>query len=591
MIRNLEDFASIASDWFWETDGDQRFTYFSNKMEEVTGVRMADLIGQTRLEISPDRAREPEWQAHLDDLVNHRPFRNFEYKMQRNLVEGDLWIRISGEPVFDEDGVFQGYRGVGHDVTPEKESMELLEASNKALSERNRELLEARRAIERIASSDPLTDLLNRRAFESDIATALENQTDPVVLMHVDLDFFKMINDMMGHLVGDLVLVETAKRMAAVIVDHGRTYRVGGDEFTVVLTGQDRFERASRLGENLIAALSEPLTIENRHCQLGASIGLAVSRPPHVSAQELIANADVALYESKRRGRGTLHRVTPKLLSRIEEKRSLAADIRNAIERRESIPFFQPQIDLQTDTIIGAEALARWQHPVHGLLTPNRFLDIAAELGLTADIDGLMMETALAAAGRLADGGLPIGAVSVNISESRLIEPRLITDIERLWTDKRVRLSLELLETIYFDPNSPDDPRAAVLEKLRAAGVRLEIDDFGSARASIASLLSIWPDRIKIDKALVQAILKDPSKRAMIQAILDMTRSLGIDTIAEGVEDEQDLQALRDLGCHHIQGYVVARPMPEAALVKFMSSRANGTGGTFASSQMSQRRA
>jgi PAS domain S-box-containing protein len=220
-FRNLEDFAGIASDWFWETDHQHRFIYFSNRMEQVTKISRADVLGHGREIFAVDQSG-PAWQAHLDDLQAHRAFRNFEYRVIRPTDGSVMWLRIAGEPQFDQAGAFTGYRGTGHDVTREKVAMMQLEQSNAALAIRNRELDEARQALEQAAYHDTLTGLPNRRAFERALEHCLGTADGQVALLHLDLDRFKWVNDTLGHQSGDAVLVTAAQRISAAVGDGGR---------------------------------------------------------------------------------------------------------------------------------------------------------------------------------------------------------------------------------------------------------------------------------------------------------------------------------------------------------------------------------
>lgn len=571
-IRNLEDFAGIASDWFWETDSEHRFTYFSSRMEEVTRVPIHVLIGRRRDSIPESGLDDPKWAAHIADLNARRPFRNFEYVMQRAHDNSPLWVRVSGQPLFDDTGDFLGYRGTGHDVTTEMETLQRLEASNRALEDRNRELDDARRAIERTAYADTLTGLPNRRCFERDLGEALGAASGTVGLLHVDLDRFKSVNDTLGHPAGDTVLKAAADRISVVAGADGRVYRVGGDEFLVILANAANADKANWIGDGIVEAMSAPIDFNNQRANVGASVGIALAECGDITPRRLVAHADVALYQVKRSGRNGVCQITAEMRDKMEEHRRLAADLPIALEKREFVPFFQPQVNIVDGTVVGAEALARWQHPELGILSPAAFLHIASELGLVAQIDRLILAEALAMVERLSAKGIRLPSISVNISEARLLDSSLVRDIERLWINRSCKLSIELLETIYFDDASLGDHFDACLRHLRDMGVGIETDDFGSGRASITGLLKVWPDRLKIDRDLVQAVIKDPTKRSMVSAILDMTRALNIDSVAEGVETQADIDAIKALGCTTFQGYAISHPLSEADLGTFLAS-------------------
>lgn len=333
-FRNLEDFAGIASDWFWETNHQHRFIYFSNRMEQVTKISRADILGRER-DIFAAEPSGAAWQAHLDDLQAYRAFRNFEYRIIRPTDGSVMWLRIAGEPKFDEMGQFTGYRGAGHDITREKVAMMQLEQSNAALAIRNRELDEARQALEQAAYHDMLTGLPNRRAFERALDHCLAAAGGQVALLHLDLDRFKWVNDTLGHQSGDAVLVTAAQRISAAVGDGGQAYRVGGDEFMVLLTQNLVADLADRTGTAIVTALTRPIDLGQRQVTIGISIGIARGVAGQDTTATVIAHADVALYEAKRNGRNQVCQITPQITQRMQTKRQIAATIPGALERGE----------------------------------------------------------------------------------------------------------------------------------------------------------------------------------------------------------------------------------------------------------------
>lgn len=563
----------MASDWFWETDELHKFCYFSRRMEDVTRFDITKLIGRDRTVIPSENLKDPKWIKHFDDLQNHRPFRNFEYEMRRPHDGSLLWIRIAGEPQFDTDGTFTGYRGTGQDITDEKLAMQRLKASNAELAERNRDLDQARKTIERSAYEDDLTMLGNRRAFERDLEEAFDGSDLTLGLLHLDLDRFKWVNDTLGHPAGDEVLKVAAQRFRDCIAGNGKVYRVGGDEFMVVLPNCQNPTLTTWLGDSLSAAMEPPISLGAQRVKVGVCVGIATANGSNFDMRRLIAHADAALYEAKRNGRNRVCFSTPELQARVEDQLLLISDIPRAIENRELVPFFQPQFDAITGMLVGAEALVRWRHPERGLLTPDAFLQTATELGVVDQIDRLMLETSLAAAGRFAKSGHALPALSVNLSAARLADPTLCDEIERYWTDKSCRLAVELLETIYFDDSHQSDQFGQNLERLREIGVCIDTDDFGSGRASITGLLKIAPDRIKIDRHLVQKVVSSDKQRSLVLAIIEMAHALDIECIAEGVETHADIDALTELGCRIFQGYVFSRPLGEEDFGRYLASQ------------------
>jgi predicted signal transduction protein with EAL and GGDEF domain len=370
------------------------------------------------------------------------------------------------------------------------------------------------------------------------------------------------------------VLIKASERIRNIASGTGPAYRIGGDEFLVVLADNAEIERARWMADALVEAMEAPIRIGQQKVTIGASIGMALGTGRAMTPQQLIANADIALYEAKRQGRGCVRELTPRMLTQLAARRQLASELPRAIEAGEFIPFYQPQVDAGVGKVIGAEALARWQHPTHGVLAPVAFLDIAAEMGLVAAIDRSMMQQALDFAARATRQGLPLSSISVNLSAGRLADPQLVDDIDTCWQDRRCKLVIELLETIGFDDLQQEALINQNLKRLREMGVGIDTDDFGSGRASITGLLQINPDRLKIDRKLIQAAVRDPVKRNVVSAILDMSRALEIDVLAEGVETFDDVAVIRNLGCDKFQGYAYARPLPETEFCAYLHSMA-----------------
>ncbi|MEM1371686.1 MAG: EAL domain-containing protein [Pseudomonadota bacterium] len=570
--RMQSECAGTSSDWFWETDRDHRYCYLSIKLGRSVNIDSQLLMGRSRLEIALGDPSSPKWAAHLSDLRKHRPFNNFEY----HVVQADgriAWVSASGEPFFDRTGRFLGYRGTGHDITNEKLAIAQLEAANAALLTRNKQLDDAHKALERSVYEDTLTDAHNRRAFERDLQAVLAEANQQVGLLHIDLDRFKWVNDTLGHPAGDIVLQTAANRIGTAALELGTTYRVGGDEFMVILRDAASLDVATSLGHRITEAMSAPIRLDRGTVRVGACVGVAVENSKDVNDRGLISQADAALYEAKARGHNTVCAATQNLRRRIQEHRWIAADLPRAIERDELVPYFQPQIDLVTGDIIGVETLVRWQHPHRGIIHPQNFLGVATELALCNEIDRIMLKKGLATVDRLAASGLPLPSLSVNTSQARLVDPRLISDIGCYWTNLDCNLSLELLETISFDQCCDRIQLEHNLERLRSMGVRIETDDFGSARASITGLLKIRPHRLKIDQSLVKGVITDPDKRSTVRAILELAQNLQIECLAEGAEDNVTLDVLADLGCTQVQGHAVAPALPETELIAFLRSR------------------
>jgi EAL domain-containing protein (putative c-di-GMP-specific phosphodiesterase class I) len=316
------------------------------------------------------------------------------------------------------------------------------------------------------------------------------------------------------------------------------------------------------LGRRIVEALSRPVSFEGAGLRIGASVGIAST--PLSSKNDLLTNADIALYKAKSSGRGSVVTFDEKDFLEMKEARARSDDIQDAIERRAFTPVFQPQIDARSGSIVALEALARWEHPTRGLVGPAEFISTARDLGILNDIDRIIFEKSLDLCREGFEGEMAPG-LSFNVSQDRLLSPALIEDI-RSAADYPGSIALELLETIIFE--DPDAQFHLQLDTLRDLGVSLEIDDFGSGRASIVALEDIAPDRLKIDRRLVSAVASVERSEKLVRAIVDIARALDIGITAEGVETPEQAAMLKAIGCDRLQGFFFGRPMPFKRIVE-----------------------
>ncbi|MEM6496166.1 MAG: EAL domain-containing protein [Pseudomonadota bacterium] len=560
--RMLHDFAEIASDWFWETDAQHRFTFFSNRISEVVGVPAEVFLGKCRAELPLGFDDTALWSDHVADLEARRPFRDFTYQARRPTDNSVFWVRTSGQPVFSQNGLFLGYRGTGLDVTVEVLARTQLEQSNVELKERNAELLKAKRTIERMAYEDPLTGLKNRRFIEEELARLAGKPDLSFAVLHADLDRFKQINDTLGHAAGDEVLCVVAKRLQVCFPSHSTIGRMGGDEFIVLAASPDPkllLEQANAA----ICDISQTIMLDETSVEPGASFGIAFREGPRESVHQLLSRADLALYEAKALGRNRAQVFTPDLHSRLTQEKALANDLQLGVKNGEVEVWYQPQIDAQSGELSGAEALMRWNCPKRGVVTPDQFMPTAESLGLMHEIDGLVLRKALDFANQMAKDGNVLPRLSINVSSDRLTEGRIVEEVQSLWCDRRTQLSFELVETVTFDGTMSEIIKHN-LDRLREIGVSLEVDDFGTGHASITALLQVEPDFLKIDRSLVSKVLVDLKCRRLVTHVVGMAEVMNIGVIAEGVETEKQAQCLAELGCHKLQGFHFATPMPAA---------------------------
>ncbi|MBX5090129.1 bifunctional diguanylate cyclase/phosphodiesterase [Rhizobium lentis] len=439
-----------------------------------------------------------------------------------------------------------------------------------------KKLVRARERLEYLSLHDALTGLPNRRFVDKMILQPPRPAPeDCLILIHIDLDRFKEINDTKGHAGGDFVLRTTASRLADLTGPNDVAARVGGDEFIFASWGTNPEPKATELANRIVGALQQNIFIDDAAYVVGASVGVAwEAEPARRDLGQLLLDADLALYEAKKAGRGRAAVFTEELRSAAIHSKELADEFNQALERDELVAFFQPQFNANTLTIEGVEALARWDHPKRGLLGPNEFLDAAEKLGRSGDMDRLILQKALFELTRWDGLGMQIPRVSVNISARRLAQASLLAELSAL-PAARGRLCFELLETISFDELQP--ALTEVIPAIKALGIEIEIDDFGTEHASIVSLLRFEPRRLKIDREIIKPIIASPSQRRLVSSIIEIGRSQNIDIVAEGVETMEHAKILKDLGCHLLQGYALARPMTSEQLIEFCRRKNKGT--------------
>ncbi len=439
-------------------------------------------------------------------------------------------------------------------------------------------LIRERRALEIQANTDTLTGLPNRNGLSLHIEDACERSPDgDRVLIHLDLDNFKPINDTLGHKAGDAVLKVVSRRISGAIGKSGIIARFGGDEF-VAFCEMKSIEAATRLSEKIIAAVSEPIQLGTAQLNIGASAGIALL-PAGADARAVeaaISNADIALYASKAQGRGRATVFDQGMRIRLEIETRILSDATSGVSRGEFVPFFQPQIALATGEVTGFECLMRWNHPEFGLQAPEQFLCSLHDGTLLAAIDAEMRGQACAwLAAEIASGRLgPETQLGINVTQSQLRDPKIAETLLDLVFAHGLdpgNLAVEILESVIFD--RADDPALVTLQRLEKAGFNIELDDFGTGYSSLEKLVSFEVDRIKIDRAFVTGARQDKNRRLVLEAVIGIGRALGIEVLAEGAETEADLRLLKDLGCTTVQGYAVAHPMPAEVASDWLARR------------------
>ncbi|OWV64722.1 diguanylate cyclase [Rhizobium sp. R339] len=468
--------------------------------------------------------------------------------------------------------------GIAFDATEDVLMTIRLKAAKDEAVAKNIELELAKNRIEHNSLHDPLTALANRRKLDM----ALEGLTNDglrhrqkFAILHIDLDRFKEINDTLGHAAGDAMLVHASKVLARNVRGSDVVARIGGDEFVILAVDVDDGQMAE-LSTRIIEEMRQPIDFQGFSCRCGVSIGVALANGIHVDARKVLINADIALYRAKSMGRNRFEFFNHNLQADIVNTKRTADEILAGIDNGEFTAWYQPQFSARTMELTGVEALVRWKHPSKGLLTPDKFLRIAGEINVVQTLDRIVLEAALRDRMRWAARGIAVPKVSVNVSARRLHDGSLLESL----ADLHIRpgeLSFELVESIFLDES--EDVVSHNLERIKALGIDIEIDDFGTGHTSIVSLLKLKPKRLKIDRQLVQPIIGSSQERALVSSIIEIARSLGVETVAEGVETAAHAELLRDLGCDILQGYAFSRPLS----FDDFATEAAGTGWRLAS--------
>jgi diguanylate cyclase (GGDEF)-like protein len=421
--------------------------------------------------------------------------------------------------------------------------------------------------VNHMAFHDDLTSLPNRLMLNRRLGEALNRHRRagiPLAILFMDLDRFKVINDSLGHGVGDELLCQVAQRLRATSRDGDLIARMGGDEFIVMITRQANLVDVCARAQRLVDHLSAPYLLGNRECHITLSLGISMFPSDGDDAQTLLKAADMAMYRAKETGRNTYLYYEPSMNVHTADRLELESDLSHALERGEFLLHYQPKVDAVTGIIIGTEALLRWKHPLRGFVAPREFIPLAEETGLIVSIGEWVLATACARNKAWQDQGLTKLTVAVNLSARQFRDPMFIPKLTRIISTSGLEpssLELEITESMVM---SHGGSAVAALENLKSIGVQIAIDDFGTGYSSLAYLKLFPIDILKVDRSFIQDIPAESSDKKIVRAIIAMAHSLRLKVVAEGVETEDQLKFLRAQRCDAVQGYFLHRPLSEA---------------------------
>lgn len=553
----LREYDDSGADWLWQTDTTRRLTGVTPYFARMMRIDAADIEGKSFLEILAGSS----WQSGNFDPVLHdlagrlkarEAFANLVLPVEVGGVR--RYWELSASPRYDERGGFLGFHGVGSDVTVQQE---------------------ASARIAELARCDQLTKLPNRLHLTEGLAEAIESMArwkNSCAFLMIDLDRFKAVNDTLGHQMGDLLLAQVGARLGSVCTSNEICGRLGGDEFAVIIRDVPNPDYVERLAVAIIENISRPYQIEDNTLYIGASIGSATAPRDGQTPDTLIRSADLAMYRAKDGGGGRHFSYIPSLHADAEERRVMEIALRSAIENGELHLEYQPVVDVATGNLASFEALLRWNHPVFGNVSPAKFIPLAEEARLICPIGEWVLRTACNEAQNWPEHV----RLAVNMSAEQLYDTEILSKIVSTLSSSGLspsRLELEVTESVFVRDGSDVNK---LLDSIMSLGISLALDDFGTGYSSLGYLSRTRFKTIKIDRSfVVGAALGKPECLAIVRAVIALAESLGIKTVAEGVETEEQLKVVCELGCTKIQGFYFGRPMRAADVLTMLYPRSS----------------
>lgn len=528
----FRDFAEASADWFWEADKGLNIHAITNGPDGLTVCNLRDLADSCQSHPPAEMMRSLSLQQHFSDYIVHFVDRQDKH----------MYLRVSGKPIYDHLHTFLGYRGVGKDVS---------------------DMVALNRKIEFLATHDELTGLPNRNLFKEQLAHAMQKaqrNNDQLLLLYIDIDHFKIVNDTLGHEAGDQLLNLAAKRIVGCARATDILYRMGGDEFVMVVessTPQD----GHRLVRDIVNTFSMPFELDNQRVYSTVSLGVSVYPDDATDLQTLLTYADLAMYRAKHNGRNNFEFYTSNLNFIPKQWLDMEHGIRAALRKNEFQLLYQPQLESDTKILVGLEALLRWNHPEHGLIPTTDFIKIAEQSSLVNHLDDWVLESVCKQMRAWLDAGFYLPRVSVNMSARHLRSENLIhllNTVPKQYGIKPELLCIEITEHAILEESNTVKSN---MQAIKQAGFSISLDDFGTGHSSLLYLKRWAVDEVKIDRTFVSDLASSEEDKAIVRAMVALAKALDLDLVGEGVETQQQADILLASGCKVIQGNHYSPPI------------------------------
>lgn len=546
-------YLDVASVMFLALDKEGKVELINPKGCEVLGITQEEAIGKNWFETFVVREQIDEGKEIFDACMNGRREMIEYYENKIRTANGEERIIAWHNALLrDNEGIPSGTFSSGEDIT---------------------KIQESEREIERMAHYDTLTNLPNRlllgARLEHSIQRAKREKTK-VAILYVDVDNFKDINESYGYHVGDLIIKRIAMKMQTLIRQEDTIARIGGDEFVIILEEIYDISECERTLQEIMGLFSDPIDTQVGNLKVTVSIGITIYPDDADDNETLLKNADIALRRAKEEGHNNYYFYTQEMSVQLFERVLMERELRRAVEEKEFIVYYQPQIDFESCKVIGAEALVRWQHPTLGIVRPDMFIPLAESNHLIVPIGEQVLARACSFTRQLIEQGIFHGRISVNVSGKQFDRSDVIETLHRIIDESALDhqyVELEITESVLM--SNPQELGQKLIE-LKKLGIEVAIDDFGTGYSSLSYLKTFPIDKLKIDQSFVRGLEEDEQDRAIVKAIIAMANALGLKTIAEGIEEEAQAELLKEYGCQQAQGYMYARPLSEEKFVEFL---------------------